>query len=451
LENAGAKLKTENPNLIKNLIDAIAPNDVATLIYTSGTTGEPKGVMLTHSNLVSNVLDAGAEHAFSPNDKPLSVLPFSHVFERTGMYLYILNGMAVYYAESIERAADNLLEVAPTMFVAVPRIFEKVYARAKVKAAQESQTKEMIFNWAIDVGKQYALLTEQKQPIPRLLAVKHSIADKIVFSKLREFFGGNLSFCISGGAALSDDIHLIFTGAGIAIMQGYGLTETSPVITTNTGMNTRLGTVGKPIRNVQVRIAEDGEIEVSGANVMLGYYNKPEATTDAFTNDGWFKTGDIGTLDADGFLKITDRKKELFKTSGGKYIAPSPIEQLIKASRFVSQVVLIGNERNFPAALVVPNFEQLENYAKIKNLDIKSPAEFCSHPRIIDLIERQIAELTKNLSHYEKVKKIALLENELTVEGGELTPTLKVKRRVVDEKYHQIIEKIYSDTKQEKS
>ena len=451
LENAGAKLKTENPNLIKNLIDAIAPNDVATLIYTSGTTGEPKGVMLTHANLVSNVLDAGAEHAFSPNDKPLSVLPFSHVFERTGMYLYIVNGMAVYYAESIERAADNLREVAPTMFVAVPRIFEKVYARAKVKAAQESQTKAMIFDWAIDVGKQYALLTEQKQPIPRLLAVKHSIADKIVFSKLREFFGGNLSFCISGGAALSDDISLIFTGAGIAIMQGYGLTETSPVVSTNTGMNTRLGTVGKPIRNVSVRIAADGEIEVSGANVMLGYYNKPEATREAFTDDGWFKTGDIGTLDSDGFLKITDRKKELFKTSGGKYIAPSPIEQLIKASRFVSQVVLIGNERKFPAALVVPNYEQLENYAKIKNLYIKSPAEFCSHPRIIDLIERQIAELTKNLSHYEKVKKIALLVNELTVEGGELTPTLKVKRRVVDEKYHAIIEKIYSDTKQEKS
>ncbi len=451
LERAGAKLKAENPALIKNLINAIEPSDVATLIYTSGTTGEPKGVMLTHANLVSNVLDAGAEHTFSPNDKPLSVLPFSHVFERTGMYLYILNGMAVYYAESIEKAADNLREVAPTMFVGVPRIFEKVYAKAKVKAAQESQTKEMIFDWAIEVGKQYALLNELKQPIPRLLAVKHSIADKIVFSKLREFFGGNLSFCISGGAALSDDISLIFTGAGIAIMQGYGLTETSPVISTNTGMNTRLGTVGKPIRNVSVRIAADGEIEVSGANVMLGYYNKPEATTEAFTDDGWFKTGDIGTLDADGFLKITARKKELFKTSGGKYIAPSPIEQLIKASRFVSQVVLIGSERNFPAALIVPNFEQLENYAKIKNLDIKSPAGFCSHPRIIDLIERQIAELTKNLSHYEKVKKIALLENELTVEGGELTPTLKVKRRVVDEKYHEIIEKIYSDTKQEKS
>jgi long-chain acyl-CoA synthetase len=234
-------------------------------------------------------------------------------------------------------------------------------------------------------------------------------------------------------------------------MQGYGLTETSPVVSTNTGMNSRLGTVGKPIRNVNVRIAEDGEIEVSGPNVMLGYYNKTEATREVFTGDGWLKTGDIGTLDADGFLKITDRKKELFKTSGGKYIAPSPIEQMIKASRFVSQVVLVGNERNFPASLIVPNFEQLANYAKIKNLDIKSPTEFCSHPRIIDLIERQIAELTRNLSQYEKVKRIALLENELTVEGGELTPTLKIKRRVVNEKYADIIEKIYADSERVKS
>jgi len=449
LEKSGARLKEENPQLLKDLINSVEPSNVATLIYTSGTTGEPKGVMLTHTNLVSNTLDAGAEHTFSSKDKPLSVLPFSHVFERTGMYLYIFNGMAVYYAESIEKAADNLAEVKPTMFVGVPRIFEKVYAKAKVKAAQSSPTKEKIFDWAIDIAKDYALRCERKQPIPRLLAVKHSIADKIVFSKLREFFGSNLSFCISGGAALSDDIHLIFTGAGISIVQGYGLTETSPVISTNTQINTRLGTVGKPIRSVQVRIASDGEIEVAGANVMLGYYNKPEATAEAFTDDGWFKTGDIGTLDADGYLKITDRKKELFKTSGGKYIAPSPIEQLIKASRFISQVVLIGSDRNFPAALVVPNFEQLTNYAKLKNLEINSPAEFCTHPRIIDLIERQIAELTADLSQYEKVKKIVLLENELTVEGGELTPTLKVKRRVVNEKYAAVIERIYFTAERE--
>ncbi len=365
------------------------------------------------------------------------------------MYGYIWNGTAVYYAESIEKAADNLREVAPTIFVGVPRIFEKVYARAKVKAAQESQVKETIFDWAIEVAKEYALRTEKKQLIPRLLAVQYSIADRLVFSKLRDFFGGRLRVCITGGAALSDDIYLIFTGAGISILQGYGLTETSPVVTTNTLLNKRLGTVGKPIRNVQVRIAADGEIEVSGPNVMLGYYNKPKATEEVFTADGWFRTGDIGKLDEEGFLSITDRKKELFKTSGGKYIAPAPIEQMIKASRFVNQVVLIGNERKFPAALVVPNFEQLVNYARIKSLEIKSPAEFCVHPRIVDLIERQIAELTKNLSHYEKIKKFVLLENELTVDNGELTPTLKVKRRVIDEKYRAVIEKIYADPESE--
>jgi len=451
LEKTGANLKQENPNIIGELINAVEPTDVATLIYTSGTTGEPKGVMLTHRNLISNALNAGSEFTFTHTDKPLSVLPLSHVFERSGMYVYILNGTAVHYAESIEKAADNLREVAPTIFVGVPRIFEKIYARAKVKAAQESPVKEMIFDWAIEVGKEYAYRTEFGQPIPRLLAVKYNIADRIVFSKLRNFFGGKLRSCITGGAALSDDIYLIFAGAGIPIRQGYGLTETSPVVTSNTPLDKRLGTVGKPIRNVKIRTARDGEIEVSGPNVMLGYYNKPEATREVFTDDGWFKTGDIGTIDKDGFLKITDRKKELFKTSGGKYIAPSPIEQMIKASRFVSQVVLIGNGRKFPAALIVPNFEQLKNYAKIKNLNIETHAEFCSHPGIINLIEGQITELTENLSHYEKVKKIALLENELSVEGGELTPTLKVKRRVIDEKYSDVIEKIYADTENEKS
>ena len=451
LEKFGAELKAENPQLIKDLINAVTPSDVATLIYTSGTTGEPKGVMLSHTNIVSNTLDAGAEHAFSPNDKPLSVLPLSHVFERTGMYLYILSGMAIYYAESIEKVADNLGEVKPTLFVGVPRIFEKVYAKARMRAANASPLKEKVFDMAIAVGKEYALLNERKQPIPRLLAIKHSVADKLVFSKIRQFFGGNLSFCISGGAALSEDIYLIFTGAGISIMQGYGLTETSPVVSTNTGMNARLGTVGKAIRNIELRLAADGEIEVSGANIMLGYYNKPEATREVFTDDGWFKTGDIGTIDADGFLKITDRKKELFKTSGGKYIAPSPIEQMISASHFVSQVVLVGNNRKFPAALIVPNFEQLGNYAKLNNLNLETPAEFCRHSEIIALIERDITELTPNLSPYERVKKVALIEKEMTVEGGELTPTLKVKRRVVSEKYHAVIEKIYTDADQKKS
>jgi long-chain acyl-CoA synthetase len=450
LEKAGEKLKAENPELLKSLIAAVEPNDVATLIYTSGTTGESKGVMLSHANILANVLGVGANFAFSEKDVPISILPLSHIFERSGTYVYIFGGMSVFYAESVEKAADNLREVRPTIFGGVPRIFEKAYARAKAKAAQKSPVKEAIFDWAIEIGKIYAAKTERRERIPRLLAAKHGIADALVFSKFREFFGGRLRFCITGGAAISDDITLIFTGAGVRLMQGYGLTETSPVVSTNTPMASRTGTVGKPVENVSVRIASDGEIEVSGANVMLGYYNNPEATREVFTEDGWFKTGDIGRIDADGFLIITDRKKELFKTSGGKYIAPSPIEQLIKSSKFVSQVVLIGNEKKFPAALIVPNFEQLASYAKYKNLEIETAAEFCAHPRIVDLFERQIRERTKNLSQFERVKKFALLENELTVEGGELTPTLKIKRRIVDEKYRDVIEKLYADAEKEK-
>jgi long-chain acyl-CoA synthetase len=445
LEKLGEKLKNSQPDLLDELAKGIDPDDVATLIYTSGTTGEPKGVMLSHTNLVSNVIDAGAAFTFSDDDKPLSVLPLSHVFERSGMYLYILNGMAVHYAESIEKVAENLQEVAPTIFVGVPRIFEKVYAKAKLKAAQESRVKEAIFDWAVAVAKEYALQVEKDQEISYLLAIKHSIADTLVYSKMRAFFGGNLKSCITGGAALSDEIYLIFTGAGISIMQGYGLTETSPVNTSNTESDARLGTVGKAIRNVQIRLASDGEIEVFGPNVMLGYYNKPEATDEVFTEDGWFKTGDIGEVSNDGFLRITDRKKELFKTSGGKYIAPSPIEQMIKSCRFVNQVVLVGNSQKFPAALIVPSFEDLEQFARSEGLDLKTPKEFCGDWRVLELFEREIEKACESLSKYERVKKVALLEQELTVEGGELTPTLKVKRRIVNEKYSVIIEKIYSD------
>jgi long-chain acyl-CoA synthetase len=446
LETLGAQLKQEQPGLIKELSSAVKTDDIATLIYTSGTTGEPKGVMLSHSNLITNVLDASERYDFSAKDTPLSVLPLSHIFERTGMYLYIWHGMAVHYAESVDKAAENLKEVRPTIFVGVPRIFEKVYAKAKDTSEKGGGLKAKIFDWATKIAKEHARKTTASESVSPFLAIKHNIADRLVYSKLRDVFGGRLRYCISGGAALSEEIALIFTGANILIMQGYGLTETSPVISSNNPMFSKLGTVGKPIRHVEVRIAADGEIEVRGPNVMQGYYNKPEATRDAFTADGFFTTGDIGQLDAEGYLKITDRKKELFKTSGGKYIAPAPIEGMIKASRFVNQVVLIGNERKFPAALIVPNFEQLESYAKLKNLQIKTHADFCQHPKIIDLFLRQVEELTPDLSKFEKVKKIALLEKELSIEGGELTPTLKVKRRVIDEKYKTIIDKIYAES-----
>jgi long-chain acyl-CoA synthetase len=445
LETLGENLRSEKPDLVRQLAGSIDKDDIATLIYTSGTTGEPKGVMLTHRNLVSNLIDCGVDFDFSEKDIPLSVLPLSHVFERTGMYLYIYNGMGVYYAESIEKVADNLKEVRPTIFVGVPRIFEKVYAKALLKASQEGRLKGKVFNWAIDVGKEYAQLTEHKKPVSRFLAIKHNLADRLVFSKLRQFFGGRLRFCITGGAALSESINYIFKGANILIMQGYGLTETSPVITTNTPLYSKVGSVGKPIPNVEIRLAADGEIEVAGPNVMVGYYNKPEATKDTFTADGWFKTGDIGQIDEEGFLKITDRKKELFKTSGGKYIAPAPIEQMIKGSRYVNQVVLVGNERKFPSALIVPNFEPLRMYAKENSLNLSHPTDFCIHEKIIELIEIEVETHTKDLSKYEKVKKIALIERELTVEGGELTPTLKVKRRVIDEKFRDMIEKFYEE------
>ena len=443
LEEMGANLRHEQPHLSAELQKSVSCDDIATLIYTSGTTGEPKGVILTHANLISNVIDASENYTFTGVDISLSVLPLSHVFERTGMYVYIMCGMRVFYAESIDKVPDNLKEVRPTIFIGVPRIFEKVFERARLKAAQAGRINEVIFDWAIDVAKEYATLQEAGQPIPMPLMAKHGVADAVVFSKLREFFGGRLRFCITGGAALPDEIYLIFTGAGILIMQGYGLTETSPVISSNNPSAVRVGTVGKPIRNVQVRIAADGEIEVNGPGVMTGYYHKEEATYEAFTEDGWFKTGDIGHLDADGFLCITDRKKELFKTSGGKYIAPSPIEQMLRASRFVNQAILVGNERKFPAALIVPNFEMLESYAKLKELDIRTPKEFCTHPRILDLFERQIEAMTPGLAKYEKVKKFALLEHELSVENGELTPTLKVKRRVVDDRYKDIIDQLY--------
>lgn len=445
LIKAGDDLLDDDPALIDELAAAIDPDDVATLIYTSGTTGEPKGVMLSHNNIISNVIDTGEKYSFSPKDSCLSVLPLSHIFERSAMYLYIFHGLSVNYADSIEKVPENLSEVQPTILIGVPRIFEKVYAKAKLKAAQSGGLKEKIFEWAIDTAQAYALRHEQNETVPTWLAVKHSVADRLVYSKMREFFGGNLRACITGGAALSNDIYLIFTGAGIAIMQGYGLTETSPVVTSSNPIDIRLGTVGKPIRNAKVRIADDGEIEVTSPGVMLGYYNKEKATLESFTEDGWFRTGDIGKIDDDGFLLITDRKKELFKTSGGKYIAPTPIEQKIKTSRFVNQVVLVGNERKFASALIVPNFEMLASYAKHKGLDLTEPKDFCSHPRIIDLLERQVAEMTDGLAQYETVKKIALLENELSVETGELTPTMKVKRRVVDEKYKDVIDRIYEE------
>jgi long-chain acyl-CoA synthetase len=438
--------KLGKSELIESLSHEISPNDLATIIYTSGTTGEPKGVMLTHSNLVSNLIDSSAHFSFEKDDSALSVLPLSHVLEREAMYMYLFHGMAVYFGESLEMIGPNLREVKPTIFVGVPRIFEKILARVKEKTAEKGKLNVAILDWAIEVAKEQAKLSVSHQEIPALLGLKHKIADKLIFSKLRTALGGRIRLLISGGAALPEELGYIFIGAGLPIVQGYGLTETSPVITAGRMDDNRVGTVGKAIRNVEVRIASDGEIETRGPHVMQGYYNKPAETAAVLSPDGWFKTGDIGTLDEDGFLRITDRKKELFKTSGGKYIAPQPIEQMIKGSQFVSQVVLIGNGRHFAAALIVPNWERVDAYVQLKGMKSESRAELCRNPRIIDLFQRQVASLTTELPQYESVKKVALLENEMTIDGGELTPTMKVKRRVVDEKYRNVIDALYADT-----
>jgi long-chain acyl-CoA synthetase len=445
LQERGQSLEKTVVDLLDKNAHEINPDELATIIYTSGTTGEPKGVMLTHANLVSNLIDSSSHLSFTKEDCALSVLPLSHVLERMAMYMYLYHGMATYFAESLDTIGPNLREVRPTIFVGVPRIFEKIVARVREKTAEKGRLNVGILNWAVDVAKNYARLTTRHQKIPTTLELKRKLADKLIFAKLRNAMGGRIRLLVSGGAALPEDLSLLYIGAGLPIVQGYGLTETSPVITAGVMDDNRVGTVGKPIRNVAVRIASDGEIETRGPNVMRGYYNKPAETAAVFTEDGWFKTGDIGTIDEDGFLRITDRKKELFKTSGGKYIAPQPIEQMIKGSSFVNQVVLIGNGRKFPAALVVPDWERVESYAQLKGLKAKSRAELCKHSRIIDLFERQIAGLTTELAQYERVKKVALLENELTIEGGELTPTLKVKRRVVDEKYRDLIDALYAE------
>jgi long-chain acyl-CoA synthetase len=445
LEELGRESEQRDPGLIDRLAAQTMPDDLATLIYTSGTTGEPKGVMLTHANLISNLIDSSGHLEIGEQDAVLSVLPLSHVYERQAMYMYLHHGMAVYFAESLQTIGANLKEVRPTILVGVPRIFEKIYARIRERADEAGKLSAALLAWSVAVAREYSRYFNRRDSIPVTLRLKHWIASKLVFDKWRQAFGGRIRLLLSGGAALSEDLARIYIGAGIPIIQGYGLTETSPVITASTLEGYRVGTVGRVIPHVEIRIAPDGEIEVRGPNVMHGYYNKPEDTRAAFTDDGWFKTGDIGMVDADGYLRITDRKKELFKTSGGKYIAPQPIEQAIKGSRFVNQVVLVGAERKFPAALIVPEWEQLESYCKLKGIEVKSRSELCRHPRIIDLLQRQIDALTPNLARYERIKKVALLENEFSMEGGELTPTLKVKRRVIDEKYRDVIEKLYEE------
>jgi long-chain acyl-CoA synthetase len=445
----GREMDAAQPGLYESLRAGVRPEDLATLIYTSGTTGEPKGVMLTHRNIVSNVLTSGKTFHPTEDDVVLSFLPLSHIFERAALYLYLYHRVAIHYAESVDTVSENLREVRPHYMTSVPRMFEKIYARTMEKAEEGGAIKAAIARWAVEVGKEWAARENSGKPTGFWLDLKRRVAHRLVFSKWHAGMGGRIKHFISGGAPLALDIAEAFYGAGLPILQGYGLTESAPVITANRPGANRLGSVGRPVEGVEVKIAEDGEILASGPNVMRGYYNKPDASAETLRldDDGkvWLHTGDIGHLDADGYLFITDRKKDLIKTSGGKYIAPQPIENAIKQSRFVNQVVVIGEHRKFPAALVVPQMDALRSYAALKGIHYGSEEELLKHPKIIDLIERQVDKFTPDLGHFEKIKGVALLARELTVEAGELTPTLKVRRRVVAEKYKDVIDRLYAE------
>ncbi len=421
---------------------AVKPDDLATLIYTSGTTGLPKGVMLTHDNIHSNVRTGLTVLPFTLADVALSFLPLSHIFERSGDYLFWIAGVSIAYAESIDTVPLNMSEVRPTLCMSVPRLYEKMYARVLENAVSGSSAKKRVFFWARDVADKWADEMLAGRTPRGLLALKYSLAQKLVFSKLKERTGGRLRYFVSGGAPLAQEINKFFYAAGLVILEGYGLTETSPVISCNTPEAFRIGTVGKPFPDVEVSIAGDGEILARGPNIMAGYYNNEQATREAIDSDGWFHTGDIGVLD-DGYLRITDRKKDIIVTAGGKNIAPQPIENAVKTNKYVSQAVMIGDKRKFPVLLVVPNWEQLERWAGRRNIIWTQRSQLLEMPTIRAKMEKEVARQTAGLAKFEAPKKIALLEHDFSIERGELTPTLKVKRRVIDRDYKALIDSMY--------
>lgn len=446
LKRAGSDELSRQPDLYNHLSSQASPDDMATIIYTSGTTGVPKGVMLTHRNLVSNAMRSGEVFDLHPDDLALSFLPLSHVFERTVLYIYMSFGVQICFARGVETVGEDIKEVRPTVVTAVPRLFEKIYATINKRAAEARPIQQKIFNRAIQVGRQVAVLKDQRKPIPLRLAFEHNILDRLVFTKWRQAVGGRMRFFVAGGAALPSELAYIFLGAGIQILQGYGLTETSPVVSFNRPESNRIGTIGQTIPGVKVRVAADGELLVQGDNVMQGYYQMAEETESVIRRyeDGiWFHTGDIGSIDEDGYIRITDRKKDLIKTSLGKYIAPQPIENMIRSIPMVEQVIVIGNARKFPSALIVPAFDALKAYARTLDIKVSEHGELVRHPRIVEYFKKRIDEVTRDLAPHEKVKKIALLDEEFSVEGGELTPTLKVRRKFVEDKHRKVIDALY--------
>jgi long-chain acyl-CoA synthetase len=442
LERSGEEIDRQDPQVFQRLLDEVRHDDLATIIYTSGTTGEPKGVMLTHDHFVSNVVAISSVLPISDSDVALSVLPLSHIFERSASYIFCWNGVSVYYAASFDQVGEHLKEVRPTIMTAVPRLFEKVYHKIVKKGTSAGGWRSKLFVWALAVGQRYAELKDKRAPLPPLLEIQQRLASALVFSKWREGIGGRLRYFVSGGAALSPALSYAFLAAGIPILQGYGMTETC-IVSANRPDDNRVGSVGLPFPGIDVQIATDGEIVVRGGNVMQGYYNHQDATRDVMS-DGWFHTGDVGRLDEDGHLYITDRKKDLFKLSNGKYVAPQLVESLIKQSEFVNQVIVLGAGRKHPAALIVPDWEAL--IASVMETDIGAPKahlELSRHPTAIKIVMRDVTMLMKELNDYERVRRIALLHEDFTIDRGELTPTLKVKRRVVDERYRVRIDELY--------
>ncbi|KKN40086.1 hypothetical protein LCGC14_0736970 [marine sediment metagenome] len=440
----GKKMDKHNPGLFEKMALEVKPDAIASIIYTSGTTGPPKGVMLTHSNIFSNVKTCSSLLPFKDTDTVLSFLPLSHIFERMAMFLYLHNGMSIGFAESIDTLGDNLLEVRPHIMINVPRVLEKIYAKVIDNVQMSSSLKRKIFFWAVKVGRKYGRKKILNQPISKPLQFKRNLANKLVFSKVYAKTGGRVRFFLSGGAPLSKDIGEFFYAIGLTVMEGYGLTETSPVITANTFENLKFGTVGKPIPGVDVKIDEDGEILTKGPHVMNGYYKKEAASREAFEG-GWFHTGDIGHFDEEGFLVITDRKKDIIVTSGGKNVAPQPIEGILNLNPYISNALVIGDRRKFISALVVPDFEKLEEYAKQNNISFEDHCDLVKKVEIVRFIQEQVDRSASNLASYEKVKKIALLDGEFAIEKGEITPTLKVKRNIVEEKHKDIINAMYGE------
>jgi len=429
---------------------AASADDLATLIYTSGTTGDPKGVMLTHGNIASNVTTCVALFDFRESDECLSFLPLSHIFERMfGHYSMFHAGVIVNYAGSIDTVAADMQDLRPTMMASVPRLYEKIFSRVLDSVRASSAPRQRIFAWARKVGETWVDRSLAGAPIPTSLALAQRVADRLVFAKLRARTGGRIRFFISGGAPLSPDIAKFFFAAGMPILEGYGLTETSPVMAVNIFGQTKLGTVGRPIPGVEVRIAPDGEIVTRGPNVMHGYYGKAEATAEAVDPDGWFHTGDIGVLDAEGYLRITDRKKDLIVTAGGKNIAPQPIENLAKSSKYVSNAVMLGDRRPFPIMLLVPNAESLKAWAARHGHPTDDLERLVSLAEVQAKLEREARRTLRDLAHFEMPKKFLILWRDFSVEGGELTPTLKVRRRIVEERHRAAIEALYGGTPRE--